>query len=156
MQTMICVLWDMLRVADHNVARLMNMSSEVFVSAPPTGVVKFEESAQSFGRMCDLLFFGDEMPVSLALVELLPEVGPGLSLASIYAPHLTQHLFASLISAISMWCSDQGEAFATGATGRDRVLSCLFSIFIANDQVLLGASFEKSERMPNSDFACGR
>ena len=33
---------------------------------------------QSFGRMCDLLFFGDDLPIPLALVEVLPASGTGL------------------------------------------------------------------------------
>ena len=124
-------------VADRNVVCLVNLSSEVFVSAPVAGAVNFEESAQSFGRMCDLLFFGDEMPVSLALVEMLPAVGPGLTLARTVVAQPTQAFLPSLIPAISMSCADRGEASTTGATGQDRVLSSLLSIFIANDQVLL-------------------
>jgi len=53
------------------------MMSEVWTAAPASWAARQGDSVQGFGRVCDLLFFGDELPVPLALVEVLPATGPG-------------------------------------------------------------------------------
>jgi hypothetical protein len=67
-------------------------SSEVFASAPKTAFSgSFGESLQSYGRMCDLLFFHDYFPIPLAMVELLPAPGTGnvsLCCPSFFSKHL--------------------------------------------------------------------
>jgi len=54
------------------------VQSEVFVSAPVSGTVRSSDSVQTYGRMCDLLFFGDELPIPLAMVEILPAAASGV------------------------------------------------------------------------------
>ena len=64
--------------ASRNNGSSKRCSSEMFASAPKAAFSgSFGESLQSYGRMCDLLFFHDYFPIPLAMVELLPASGTG-------------------------------------------------------------------------------
>jgi hypothetical protein len=57
--------------------RKVDTKSEVRAAAPASWAVRQGDSVQGLGRVCDLLFFGDELPVPLALLEVLPAPGSG-------------------------------------------------------------------------------
>ncbi len=66
--------------------RRADMMSEVWTAAPAAWAARQGDSVQGFGRVCDLLFFGDELPVPLALVEVLPTTGLGARPACVLVP----------------------------------------------------------------------
>lgn len=57
--------------------RKVDTMSEVRAAAPASWAARQGDSVQGLGRVCDLLFFGDELPVPLALLEVLPATGSG-------------------------------------------------------------------------------
>lgn len=57
--------------------RKVDMMSEVRAAAPVSWAVRQGDSVQGLGRVCDLLFFGDELPIPLALLEVLIATGSG-------------------------------------------------------------------------------
>ena len=67
------------------------------------GSMRFGDTAQNYGRVCDLLFFGDELPLALSLVEVLP--------------------------------AGRHHDYSMNLMAKERVLPCLLSVFLANDQL---------------------